>query len=95
MLSPIPISATAAAKKLGIARNTVCTWGARYNARKVGAVGSTVYYDFADLMTINDLLKAHTKVPRSPEERDRIRLLGESQSGQVETTLTGMQESEP
>lgn len=70
----VPISAIDAGKRFGVASSTIRQWACRYNARRLGSVGQRVYYDFADLATIDLLIRRQLPIPTDPRERDRIRL---------------------
>ncbi len=74
MFAPIPITAKDAGARLGVSDITIRTWGSRYSARKLGSVGRRVFYDLADLLIIDLLIRRDIPIPPRPEERDLIRL---------------------
>jgi hypothetical protein len=63
-----------AAEVLGVRCETVRVWASRHKARKVGNVGKTAYYDFADLSMIKWYIDREMRVPKDPLERDAMRL---------------------
>jgi hypothetical protein len=68
-----PVTATEAAERLDRAPSTVRCWAFRFNARKLGRHGRSVYYDFLDLAVIERELSHGHPVPATPEERAVIR----------------------
>lgn len=70
---PEPVSLFAAAERLGKPRNTVGVWAHRYHARKLGKVDREVFYDYADLATIDACIHRGEPVPKTPEARDQLR----------------------
>jgi len=72
-----PITLKEAAAHFGRSWSAVRDWPSRYNARRLTipkALGKRhVYYDFADLSTIDAHLFRGEPVPKTPELRDAYR----------------------
>lgn len=71
-----PITLKKAAARFGRSWSAVRDWPARYNARRLltpACLGRAVYYDFADLATIDAHLHRGDPVPPTPELRDAYR----------------------
>lgn len=71
---PEPVTAETAAVKLQKTTTTIRTWVTRFNARRLGRVGRTMFYDMRDLRVIEREIDHGHKVPPTPEEREAIRL---------------------
>ncbi|MEV5589376.1 hypothetical protein AB0L05_27770 [Nonomuraea pusilla] len=70
---PEPVTATAAAARLGKQPATIRKWAQRYGARQLGTQERRVYYCYADLATIDGCITRREPVPDTPEERDQLR----------------------
>ena len=68
-----PVTIAQAAERLGKPEPTVRVWASRHHALKLRKLGKTAWYDWHDLKTIVRQLNLGLPVPRTPEERDRIR----------------------
>ncbi|WP_326642932.1 hypothetical protein OG884_05920 [Streptosporangium sp. NBC_01755] len=70
-----PITIREAAVRLNRPEPTVRVWASRHHARRIPfRPGKTAWYDWNDLKTIARQLTLGLPVPKSPEERDEIRL---------------------
>lgn len=76
-MRPQPITLKEAAAHFGRSWSSVRDWPSRYNARRLTIpqiLGKRhVYYDFADLSTIDGFLHRRERVPATPELRDAHR----------------------
>jgi hypothetical protein len=72
-MDPEPITAQAAAKRLGKQPATIRKWAERYGARQLGRIERKVYYDYNDLSAIDAYLYEGEPVPATPEERAKRR----------------------
>lgn len=52
---------------------TIRQWARRYQARQLGIIDRAVFYDYADLATIDGCMARGDEVPATPEDRDRLR----------------------
>lgn len=66
---PEAVTAVWAAKQLGRSPVTVRYWVTHYQARRLGKVGRTMYYDFADLALIKREIDHGHPVPATWQER--------------------------
>jgi hypothetical protein len=72
-MDPEPITAQAAAKRLGKQPSTIRKWAERYGARQLGKIERRIYYCYADLATIDGCIARGEQVPETPEARDELR----------------------
>lgn len=72
-IDPEPITAKNAGARLRRDAATIRKWGTRYQARKLGRDGREVYYDYADLATIDGCMSRGEDIPATAEARDRLR----------------------
>lgn len=76
-MRPEPITLKEAAAHFGRPWSSVRDWPSRYNARRLTTpqvLGKRpIYYDFADLSTIEAFLYRGEPVPEKPELRDAYR----------------------
>lgn len=72
-MTPEPITVTEAGNRLNRAPATIHKWGERYAARQLGRVERRMYFDWNDLATIDGCITRGEDIPRTPEERDRLR----------------------
>jgi len=62
-----------AAKRLGKPASTIRVWATRYNVRRWKLPDGCVWFDYADLAAIDGHIYRGEPVPKTPEERDRLR----------------------
>jgi hypothetical protein len=62
-----------AAERLQHPEPTVRVWASRHRARKLLKTGKIVWFDYADLATIEACLHRREPVPKTPEARDELR----------------------
>ncbi|MEV0584088.1 hypothetical protein [Nonomuraea sp. NPDC050310] len=72
-MDPEPVTAAQAGSRLGRTPATIRKWQERYAARTLGKAERRVYYDYADLATIDACIHRGDHVPETPELRDRLR----------------------
>lgn len=70
---PEPVTAQAAAARLGKRPGTIRQWARRYNALQLGTVDRAVFYEYADLATIDGFIHRGEPVPATPELRAEYR----------------------
>jgi len=68
-----PVTIAEAAARLHRPEPTVRVWASRHHARRLLKLGKTVYYDYADLATIEGCRHRGEPVPKTPEARDELR----------------------
>lgn len=68
-----PVTIAEAAQRLHKPQPIIRVWASRHSARKLAKTGKTVWYDFADLATIEAFLYRRERVPQTPELRDAYR----------------------
>lgn len=70
---PEPVTAAAAGRRLRRAPATIRQWARRYNALQLGTVDRAVFYEYADLATIDAFIHRGEPVPATPELRAEYR----------------------